>query len=74
MTGAGAGWRMPAETEPHACTWMAWPSHGYTLGDTDAEADERPEQGWLEHPAQQDQLGQAEGDDGHHERQQGPHR
>ncbi len=31
---------MPAETEPHACTWMAWPSHGYTLGDTDAEADE----------------------------------
>ena len=39
MTGTDA-WRMPAETEPHACTWMAWPSHGYTLGDTDAEADE----------------------------------
>ena len=34
------GWRMPAETEPHARTWMAWPSSGYTLGDTQAEADE----------------------------------
>ena len=33
-------WRMPAETEPHACTWMAWPSNGYTLGETDADADE----------------------------------
>jgi agmatine deiminase len=31
---------MPAETEPHARTWMAWPSSGYTLGDTQAEADE----------------------------------
>lgn len=33
-------WRMPAETEPHACTWMAWPSSGYTLGATRSEADE----------------------------------
>ncbi|RLV48173.1 agmatine deiminase family protein [Nocardioides mangrovicus] len=33
-------WRMPAETEPHACTWMAWPSSGYTLGETDADAEE----------------------------------
>ena len=33
-------WRMPSETERHTCTWMAWPSSGYTLGDTDADADE----------------------------------
>jgi agmatine deiminase len=33
-------WRMPAETEAHRCTWMAWPSSGYTLGDTEADADE----------------------------------
>ena len=33
-------WRMPAESAPHTCTWMAWPSAGYTLGSTDAEADE----------------------------------
>ncbi|WP_062464682.1 agmatine deiminase family protein [Demequina soli] len=32
--------RMPAEWEPHTRTWMAWPSGGYTLGDSDAEADE----------------------------------
>ena len=25
---------MPAEWAPHAKTWMAWPSSGYTLGDT----------------------------------------
>lgn len=25
---------MPAEWAPHARTWMAWPSAGYTLGDT----------------------------------------
>ncbi|MEO6998475.1 MAG: agmatine deiminase family protein [Terracoccus sp.] len=31
---------MPAETEPHECTWMAWPTTGYTLGDTTQEADE----------------------------------
>ncbi|AZI59585.1 agmatine deiminase family protein [Nakamurella antarctica] len=30
---------MPAETAPHAATWMAWPSSGYTLGETAAEAD-----------------------------------
>ena len=33
-------WRMPAETEPHERAWMAWPSGGYTLGDTPASADE----------------------------------
>lgn len=32
-------WRMPAEGDPHERTWMAWPSSGYTLGDTDADAD-----------------------------------
>ncbi len=31
-------WRMPAETEPHERTWMAWPSAAYTLGETAAEA------------------------------------
>jgi agmatine deiminase len=31
---------MPAEWEPHERTWMAWPSSGYTLGDTEAEANE----------------------------------
>ncbi|MEV4347152.1 agmatine deiminase family protein [Actinoplanes sp. NPDC049596] len=36
----GAQWRMPAETEPHECTWMAWPSTGYALGETTADADE----------------------------------
>jgi agmatine deiminase len=29
---------MPAETEPHERTWMAWPSAPYTLGDTPGEA------------------------------------
>ena len=33
-------WRMPAETEPHAATWMAWPSKSYTLGRTEADARE----------------------------------
>ena len=33
-------WRMPSETERHTCTWMAWPSSGYTLGDTAAETEE----------------------------------
>ena len=28
---------MPAEWERHERTWMAWPSNGYTLGDTDAD-------------------------------------
>ncbi|WP_062529342.1 agmatine deiminase family protein [Demequina rhizosphaerae] len=32
--------RMPAEWEPHARSWMAWPSTGYTLGATEEEADE----------------------------------
>ncbi|TGN66958.1 agmatine deiminase family protein [Nocardioides eburneiflavus] len=30
---------MPSETDPHECTWMAWPGGGYTLGDTAHEAD-----------------------------------
>ena len=28
---------MPAEWQPHERTWMAWPSSGYTLGDTEDE-------------------------------------
>jgi agmatine deiminase len=32
--------RWPAEWEKHDRTWMAWPSTGYALGETDAEADE----------------------------------
>ncbi|MEY4989759.1 MAG: hypothetical protein RI933_1392 [Actinomycetota bacterium] len=31
-------YRMPAEWEPHSGTWMAWPSNGYTLGDSEADA------------------------------------
>jgi agmatine deiminase len=31
---------MPFEGDPHERTWMAWPSSGYGLGDTPAEADE----------------------------------
>jgi len=34
---------MPAEWAPHERTWMAWPSSGYTLGDTEAEAMEARE-------------------------------
>nr|HQV18607.1 agmatine deiminase family protein [Gordonia sp. (in: high G+C Gram-positive bacteria)] len=30
-------WRMPAESEPHERTWMAFPAHGYSLGDTETE-------------------------------------
>lgn len=30
-------WFMPAEWEPHEKTWMAWPSSGYTLGETEAD-------------------------------------
>ncbi|MEY4019200.1 MAG: hypothetical protein RLZZ590_500 [Actinomycetota bacterium] len=30
-------WRMPAEWQPHTRTWMAWPSSGYTLGETDQD-------------------------------------
>jgi len=33
-------WRMPHEGDPHERTWMAWPSSGYTLGDSEADADE----------------------------------
>lgn len=33
-------WMMPAETDPHHRLWMAWPSGGYTLGDTDEDAHE----------------------------------
>ncbi len=32
--------RMPAEWEAHERTWMAWPSGSYTLGESDAEADQ----------------------------------
>lgn len=32
--------RMPSETAPQERIWMAFPSQGYTLGDTPAEADE----------------------------------
>ncbi len=31
--------RMPAEWEQHSRTWMAWPSNGYTLGETELDAD-----------------------------------
>ncbi len=31
---------MPAEWEEHERTWMAWPSSGYTLGETEEEANE----------------------------------
>ncbi|MGZ0712274.1 agmatine deiminase family protein (plasmid) [Coraliomargarita sp. W4R53] len=33
-------WRMPAETAPHARTWMAFPREGLTLGDSSAEREE----------------------------------
>ena len=36
--GDGGGWRMPAEWDPLERRWMAWPSWGYTLGDTETEA------------------------------------
>lgn len=32
-------WRMPAEWADHERTWMAWPSNGYTLGETPADAE-----------------------------------
>ncbi|HCN22773.1 MAG TPA: agmatine deiminase, partial [Arthrobacter bacterium] len=31
-------WRMPAETDPQERVWMAFPTGGYTLGDTPEEA------------------------------------
>ncbi|HEX6056411.1 MAG TPA: agmatine deiminase family protein, partial [Intrasporangium sp.] len=36
---------MPSETAPHERTWMAWPSQGYTLGDT-AEEVEKARRTW----------------------------
>lgn len=33
-------WTMPHEGAPHERTWMAWPSNGYTLGETPADAHE----------------------------------
>ena len=39
--------RMPAEWEPHERTWMAWPTSGYTLGDT-AEAADEARTAWAE--------------------------
>ena len=30
-------WRMPAESAPHARTWMVFPCEGPTLGSSDAE-------------------------------------
>ena len=36
------GWRMPAEWHPHERAWMAFPTTGYTLGDTEeAKAEAR---------------------------------
>ncbi len=32
-------WRMPAEGARHERLWLAWPTTGYTLGDTPAEAE-----------------------------------
>ncbi len=34
---------MPAEWAPHERTWMAWPSSGYTLGESETEAMEARE-------------------------------
>lgn len=33
-------WFMPAEWAPHERTWMAWPSSGYTLGESEADKTE----------------------------------
>jgi len=33
-------WRMPAETAPHARTWMTFPAEGETLGAADADREE----------------------------------
>jgi len=39
QTETTATWHMPSETAPHRRTWMAFPTQGYTLGETAAEAD-----------------------------------
>ena len=31
---------MPAEWQPHSKTWMAWPTSGYTLGETEQDCHE----------------------------------
>ena len=38
-----SNWSMPAEWAKHERTWMAWPSSGYTLGETEADAMEARE-------------------------------
>jgi agmatine deiminase len=38
VTGS-AQWRMPHEGDPHERLWLSWPTRGYTLGDTAAEAE-----------------------------------
>jgi agmatine deiminase len=38
-----SNWFMPAEWARHERTWMAWPSSGYTLGETEGEAMEARE-------------------------------
>jgi agmatine deiminase len=40
MSTQNPGRRMPAEWERQERAWMAWPTHGYTLGAAPAEADE----------------------------------
>ena len=42
---APTSWRMPSETARHDATWMAWPSQGYTLGETPDEV-ERARSTW----------------------------
>jgi agmatine deiminase len=36
-TPASLGYRMPAEWEPHSCTWMAWPHNPETWPDQDMQ-------------------------------------
>lgn len=33
-------WKMPIEGHPQERVWLAWPTSGYTLGDTETEAEE----------------------------------
>lgn len=39
MSGLPGSWRMPAEGDRHERLWLAWPTSGYTLGDSAAEAE-----------------------------------